>query len=233
MRRKKIALYVEGQTEQILLNQLIRIWWLYSGIHIENIKIRGADTCNVKSYRAAGTENLDYFLIIDVEGEGSLHRSIVQRAQRQHEEGYEIIGLRDLYAKDYEQKFQVDKENTSNIILRDIQEALKIARCDKSEKIQIFFSVMEIEAWLLAFSDALFRWGKEKVPQLSLNLEEIPRPSNIIKGIAKSADKRDSKSFSVVTSLVSHITREELIEVYESNRVPSFSRFWKKITAFE
>src|ERR1700722_7750346 len=103
MCRKKIALYVEGQTEHVLLNHLILSWWNYSNINIQNLKLRahGNVHCNVPSFPLKDVANPN-FLIIDVEGVGSLSSIIAGRADKQHELGYNIIGLRDLYAEDYE-----------------------------------------------------------------------------------------------------------------------------------
>jgi hypothetical protein len=232
MPQKKIALYVEGQTEQVLLNHLIKTWWGFTGIKIENIKICGdrGSKCKVGDYSPDVTVEPDnFFLIIDVDGEGSLASSIAKRANRQHEQAYEIIGLRDLYAQDYEKRSSNRVEEVCHEILGNIKKALKIMKCTWPEKIDIFFSIMETEAWLLAFSNALAKWAKNLNHPTPTDIESIARPSVVIDQIGKNAGRGHHKSYNGIVSFVSPITREDIVEVYESNRVPSFSRFWKKI----
>jgi len=54
MYRKKTAIYVEGQTEQYLLNHLIRTWWANADIQIVNIKLKNNEIapCNVISIQS-------------------------------------------------------------------------------------------------------------------------------------------------------------------------------------
>lgn len=232
MSQKKIALYVEGQTEQVLLNHLIKTWWVFTGIEIKNIKMWGDKEieCEMADYSSNVTaEPNHFFLIIDVDGEGSLASSIAKRANRQHAQGYEIIGLRDLYAQDYKKRPPNCKEEAYCDILENIKKAFKIMKCINPEKIDIFFSVMETEAWLLAFSNALSKWAKNSEHPIPNDLEAIPRPSVLIEKIGKSVGRGNHKSFNGIVSFVTPILREEIVEVYESNRVPSFSQFWKKI----
>lgn len=232
MSAKKLALYVEGQTEQVFLNRLIQEWWCYEKIQIRNIKLfaEGQAKSKVPNYPASLLdESIHLFLIVDVHGEGSLVSGIARQANRQHQEGYRILGLRDLYADDYKAAILSQKNDAGQVILAGIKNGLRALKCLDLEKIEIFFSVMEIEAWLLAFSDALSKWGKGKISKIPINLESIPRPSVMIKEIAQAAGRGDPKSFHEITSFVSFITREAIQEVYESHRIPSFTRFWKKI----
>ena len=232
MPQKKIALYVEGQTEQVLLNHLIKTWWGFAEVEIENIKICGdrGIKCRMGDYSSddAG-KPANFFLIIDVDGEGSLVSSIAKRANKQHEQNYEIIGLRDLYAQDYEKCSSNHAEEARHEILGNLKKALKIMKCTWPEKIDIFFSIMETEAWLLAFSNAVSKWAKNSAYPIPPDLEAIPRPSVLMGQIGKKAGRGNHKSYEGIASFVSSITRDDIVEVYESNRVPSFSRFWEKI----
>lgn len=96
---KKIALYVEGQSEQIFLNHLIKIWWQYSGIEIYNIKILSDQNCPCPVPNFIPKSDIEpkiSFLIVNVEGAGSLISAISGRADSQQKIGFEIIGLRDI-----------------------------------------------------------------------------------------------------------------------------------------
>jgi uncharacterized protein DUF4276 len=227
MNQKKCALYVEGQTEQILINHLIKVWWNYSDIAIENIKTLGPNRCQVPDYPNGAPAN--FFLIIDVGGEGSLPSSIAKRAKSQFNQGYTIIGLRDLYANDYEKEAPIHGKTTEQVILQRIKKAIKVVNHEAPDEIDIFFAIMEIEAWLLAFSHALQKWGKRADFDIPFDLESIRRPSLKIEQIGKAAGRENTKSLHEISSFVSSITREEIADIFQSNRIPSFSRFWTKI----
>lgn len=232
MHVKKVALYVEGQTEQILIKRLIGLWWNFSGINIENIKIYASENERSSVLSYCYEQNPDIlFLIVDVGGEGSLPSAIANRAKKHHEQGFKIIALRDLYANDFESY----PENTDRVsmVMTNFKTALTIKRCHNIEDINLFFAVMEIEAWLLAFPKAISA-GLKINEQLVLNkltsvvgVEEIRRPSVFLGEIVKMAKRSNPKSLGTITLISDGIERDELESIYYSNKVPSFTKFWK------
>ena len=64
MYRKKIAFYVEGQTEQVFLNHLILTWWAHSGIHVENIRLLAGqkNVCPVPNFLPETEAKTDIFI---------------------------------------------------------------------------------------------------------------------------------------------------------------------------
>ncbi len=172
------------------------------------------------------------FLITDVDGVGSLTSAIASRAENQQKNGFEIIGLRDLSAQDFnELPVNVDRIHE---IIQKFKKALQISGSGNTQKIDLFFAVMTIEAWMLAFTGAISKWAKipeENVLQIlsSFNLEEIKSPSNILKQIATTSSRKNPKSFHEVMSLVSYITDFEINNVYESNKIPNFNKFWDRL----
>jgi hypothetical protein len=221
MHRKKIAIYVEGQTEHLLVYHLILTWWSYSGIQIQNTQLRANEDrpSKVPNFLPeVGPEHGFFFHIIDVQGDGTLASAMKDRANKQHELGYDILALRDLYP-----------DNDPSHLIEKFQMALKKIRCLNPEKIDLFSAIMEIEAWLLAFSGALSKWAKGLNPSIPTDLEKIPRPSSLMAEIGKSAGRNDHKTYHNISSFVASITREDILGVYASDRIPSFSRFWKKM----
>lgn len=227
MCKYKIAIYVEGQTEQILINHLILTWWSYSDIRVDNIKLVTDLKNPVQDFKPIG-EYLTHFVIINVEGEGSLGSAILQRANRQIANSFQIIGLRDL---DFgNSKISLNPVDTITGKLKDF---LRKNGCNHSEKIGIYFAIMAIEAWILAFTETVSKWAK--IPELKVNdiirdnypnlsLEKIRSPIGLLELIGNK--KRDLKSYHEIKSLVSNINHEALHQVYKSNIVPSFSKFW-------
>lgn len=235
MYRKKIAIYVEGQTEQVLINQLILTQWNYTGVKIRNIKLQSYQdkVCKTKDfYPDIDDESAILFLITDVEGVGTLTSAIANRANNQQESGFEIIGLRDLSAQDFnELPTNIDRIDR---IIQKFKKALQTSGCKKAEKIELFFAVMTIESWLLAFTKALSKWAKTSEEDIlqyfsDKNLEEIKAPSTVLKKIGSNARKKDPKSFDEVRSFVSYITGSEIESVYKANRAPNFNKFWDRL----
>lgn len=237
MYSKKISIYVEGQTEQIFLNHILLTWWNFSGIEIKNLKLFsfGHDPTKIQDF-STGEENVILFLLIDVQGDGSFVSALANRANKQHQDGFEIIGLRDLLTKDYEQ-FQLHKD-PAQAFIDSMRKALKVRECQFPQRIDIFFAVMEIEAWLLSFSTAISKWAdvsedllKKEILNNSCEgeIEKIKSPSKLVKEFSEKAGRKKPKSLGGVISLVKEITREEINDVYISKKVPSFNKFWDKL----
>lgn len=232
---KKIAIYVEGQTEQVLINHLILTWWQHSGISIQNIKLLSDQGFKspLRNFIPDFKNDADIdFLITNVDGVGSLASAIAARANNQRKQGFEILGLRDLYAEDFENLPSQTIEEKIGRIRSNFKRALEIKKCEHIETIGLFFSVMEVESWLLAFPRALSAWakiGEERIYELidGRPLESIKRPSNVLEQIA--GKEKNHKKFHEVMALVSSIAYEEIYDVFHSNRVPSFSFFWDRL----
>ncbi len=230
MNKKKVALYVEGQSEQIFINHFLLTWWYYSDIRIDNIKLVNNLKNPVPNFNE--TENYKtYFLIINVEGSGSIISALCQRLDKQVEKGFEVIGLRDL-----------DFENSSPIVdaVNEIPKKLKKYLSSKGvkyfEKMNLYFAIMTIESWMLAFNDAIAKWAsiskdelieKIKESRSDLNLEKIRNPKKLLSGIGNRG--RDLNSYHEMKSLVKHISYDDIQQVYHSYMIPSFSKFWEKL----
>jgi hypothetical protein len=147
--------------------------------------------------------------------------------------------LRDLHAEDYEKACLIDQENPMQIIETNIIAAFKKRHITYPEQVEIFFSVMEIESWMLAFTAAVSKWGQisqeDVLKTIRIrsgsndgNIEKIGRPSSVIKEIGKLAGKLKPKSYKELMAFFSSITREDIQSVYESSQNKSFIKFWNK-----
>lgn len=225
---RKIAIYVEGQTEQILLNQFILVWWSFSDIRIDNIKLKN-DLKNPLPNYNSGNGHKIHFVIINIEGMGHLSSAISQRAEKQIANGFEIIGLRDL---DFD-NFIFSNDQTE--LVQKFKFALKIAGCKHSENIELYFAIVTIEAWMLAFQEAVSSWAEvsEKevlntIESKNCKLEQIRSPSTLLAHIGKKRGK-DHKTYHETMSFASKIDREMIEKVYRAEQVPSFNKFWEKL----
>lgn len=227
---RKIAVYVEGQTEQILINQLILIWWSFSNIKIDNIKLKNDLKNPVHSYNSGNGPDT-HFVIINIEGMGHLPSAISQRAEKQIENGFDIIGLRDL---DYE---NFKHSNDQIELIQKFKSALKIAGCQYSETIELYFAIVTIEAWMLAFQEAVSKWAEvsekevlDAIEGKNCKLEQLRSPSSLLALIGKKGAK-DPKTYHEIKSFASGIDLRMIHKVYQSKQVPSFNKFWEKLTS--
>ncbi len=134
---KKIAFFVEGQTERILIEKLIENFFSYPDYDIKSSQLIG-DRLRIvrKPYKKDATEY--FFFIFDVMGDGLLS-AIVERSNGLFIKGYsKIFGIRDLFPK---------KRDEKRTILSLINKKLK--EQDNYNNIFVIISVMEIEAWFL------------------------------------------------------------------------------------
>jgi hypothetical protein len=200
---KKIAIFVEGQTEQIFVEKL-----LTEIAHEHNITISVERKTNKNEFTVLkGFEpNEDkryYVLIKDCRGGGlvsCVRSDILEAYDRMIIENYEnIIGLRDLYPIPIAetQKF----EDTINDGL--------------PEKVKLCFAIREIEAWFIAeykhFSKIDNRLTNEIINQNrgydveTIDVEGIESPAielhNIYKLVGKSYEKTKNKAERTVNAI--------------------------------
>jgi len=143
MTQKKIACFVEGQTEQIFVEKLFQEIAGSKKISIETYKFQGGKTNRrIQSLKSATEKNAPFFVLLyncDCDSQ------VVSDIRKQHESltnsGYEkILGLRDLYPLPLEKKGEVEKGIRG--FLKPLQKM--------GIPISINLAVMEIEAWFLA-----------------------------------------------------------------------------------
>jgi len=142
---KKIAMFVEGQTEQIFATELVK--WIFGrrNIAVESLqftgKIGSRKMTVIKSLKSAhnAEETLYYFRIYDCHGGGensTVKSDIIEQLASLGREGFSgIIGIRDVYpARDIE-------------LLRKM---LGYGIPQTAIPIKIVLAVQEIEAWFIA-----------------------------------------------------------------------------------
>ena len=201
---KKIAFFVEGQTERIFIEKLIEEYYTYQDFNIKSIKQIGNKTCVMRAEHKKDNINY-YFLIFDASSDNRVLSAIKERANSLFEKGYsKILGIRDFYPE--------KRENKERILLKS-KEILN--QLTYPEKILVIIAVMEIEAWFLA-DDKLFENIHPKLTtryieqQLNIDLtnpatERYDHPAGIINSILQLIDlkykKREKQSYKIAYKL--------------------------------
>jgi hypothetical protein len=144
---KKIAFYVEGQTEQFFINKLLIEIAGQKNIEIELQQFQGVGkpTKSIYPKTTAKPQNPQHFaLIFDCMGDGGVKPRILQDAVSLFNQGYsEVVGLIDLYPRTDLAKFE---NELSNGTLRNGHRITQPLPNDTS----IVIAVREIEDWFLA-----------------------------------------------------------------------------------
>ena len=147
---KRLAIFVEGQTEVLLIERLIKELAGKKGLTIEIQRAEGGGKSGrVRSFQvvtlrnSASSESRYYVLIRSSDNDDRVISDIREQAIDLAKKGYEkIIGLRDVYPRSY-----TEVDEIKSAMKRVLQQVNNHIPCN------IFLAVMEIEAWFLAEED--------------------------------------------------------------------------------
>jgi len=202
---RKIAFFVEGQTERIFLEYFIGEYLSPTNRKLDTYEIRGDNLITITK----GINYPDpyyYFFIYDVGNDEKVNSVILEQAKSMFEDKnyYAIIGLRDLHPNP---KISYSSIKDSFSELFDSE--------PYADNIHLVLSVMQIEAWLLGdfnvFSLIDHRLSPEYINRnLSINLEndnieDYNNPAATLNRIFNLIDKSYSKHSSEVHSICSRI----------------------------
>ncbi len=232
---KKIAIFVEGMTEFIFVSHFLKTITEYK-VNIEALEL------HKDQLRKSIVGGIDFnnpistiqFLIIKVGNDEKVLSAISERARGLKDKGYNnILGLRDMYSEAYKKKSpgQVNSAITNSFI--DIAKETIEDMGFTSLQIDIFFSIMEIEAWFLAtweifeaINPTHTKGYIENTLGIDLNnLEKYFRPFLEIKKIILVYNKKERQ----VKDIVSRINKALIDNVINENRCPAYSDFICKI----
>lgn len=223
---KKIAIFVEGQTERIFM---VRFLNEYLGEH--KIEIRLEKNLGDRGVKYLGMRKNPYaeyyILVYDVGGDGNVVSAVKERSEKMiNQAGYNfILALRDLYPNLREEKKKV------------IEAFKKIfKRYSYSSKLKLILAVMEIEAWFLADYNLFERIHPIAVvniirERLNIDLirddpESYNHPTEILKDIFNLFDEKYKKREKQAHKIAANLDYSFLICSDEVlNKISSFHYF--------
>ena len=226
---KKLAIFVEGKTEQIFVNKLLReiAGTINISIEIQSQERRKFVEVIMKDIETSATKF--FVLIYNSGGDGRVASDIKKQYRKLTESGYErIIGLRDIHPKSIIQKSKLQSE-LENILPKG------------SIPINIVIAVMEVEAWFLAEYNHFLKIDPGLTPekiQLEFgfnpqteDMEQRLHPTNDMELIYNYAGKGYNKSEKQLNRLASNLDYE-FIYIHLANSVPSLGEFVGYIDKF-
>jgi hypothetical protein len=160
---RKIAIFVEGQTELIFVREFLKIVYEYSGLHIECYTLFSDFKLRPEEYSYGNENEENYYQVINIGNDNAVLSRIKRRMASLTKAGFEkIIGLRDMYSSDYKQL----SKTIDHGIINDFREGVEkqIAEIPNHEKIKFIFAIMEVEAWFLAMRSLI----EKQHPELTI-----------------------------------------------------------------
>ena len=218
---RRVAVYVEGQTEYIFVREFLQKWYDYdpSRLSFRCNRLR-SDKVIAAPYDFQGTEDcMNYFEITDVGNDNSVLAKILKNESFIESAGFDcVVGLRDMYSKDYRKANSHSSEINPKLNERFIVGTAKSLENQKTAlPISMHFAIMEVEAWILAM---LRSFPSDVDPELA-----IYHPAAELKRLAQQYGGDYDKHENEVSAIMSHFTRHDFDTLMKSGRCTSFRKF--------
>lgn len=211
MLQKKLAIFVEGQTERILITRLLQEIAGYKKVSVEVYQVRG-DKANrkIQPLKSNLIEVAPFFILLyDCGCDSHVLSDIKKQHNNLTNNGYEkILGLRDLYPEPLENRTKV--ENGIKGFLKTFQK--------NGIPISMILVIMEIEAWFLGEYSFLTKIDSCLTSNFilhnlgfdlnALDVEQIPHPSEALNKIYQLIQRSYDKSETTVEEIASLLNYE-------------------------
>jgi hypothetical protein len=238
---RKIAIFVEGNTELIFVREYLRKRFEYEDLEVECRK-RQFGRFDKVPFPVPNPNAKYHFRIIDSGSDARVLDDILEDEKLLINLGYQkIIGLRDMYSENYLKEIKHQRKVNPELNQKFIDRFnARINREAKNpQQIHFHFAIMELEAWFLGIPELWERKGisnqsiKEK---LGFDLSTIDpettilHPAETIKDILKIINEPYRKQVSEVESLMSCIEKQDFEDLQNSQKCNSFKEFTSNIT---
>lgn len=236
----KVAIFTEGQSDQIFIRHFLIHTFGWEKISFKCFKLYADEITPVKFDHCNNHAKI-HFLIVNVGNDEKVLDVVKERLDGLIQHGYEkIFALRDMYSEAYCRRagHKIDKKITVEFISNS-QKAIR--NLNHSDKIKIYFAIMELEAWLLGMYNLFERINKrltidyiKKKLQYDLKTidpqKEFFKPSDIVDDILRLVNKRYRKTEHDIESICSRIENgNDFLNIFANGRCASFKKFFDEI----
>jgi hypothetical protein len=241
---KKIVVFTEGRGELIFMRHLLLQMVGNGRLSIQCLELH-SDQLRPASYQLSVDNPSVYSVIISVGTDEKVLSEIVEQYQGYLDKGFQIIGIRDMYSKQYEERLRlINHENNETIAEVNnyfIDKARKIINSlDNHLSIHLFFAIMELEAWFLGMYDTLERINPALTAdrinnELGFDLRVIDpetsffHPSVDFSRVLHLAGIGYGKHVADMERIVSTITLDDIELIANENRCNSFALLFSEI----
>lgn len=235
----KIAIFTEGQSELIFVRELLLQTFDASQLSFDCYRLQAGREHSV-GYKYSSTDPLIYFLILNVQSDEGVLSTIKERETRLWSKGYHrIIGLRDLYSREYHQLAGAAVEET---MIQQFKDSFQntVNSMNKPSDIAFHFAIMELEAWYLSMYNLFLKIHKSLSLQhiedkLDICLRTIDpqkafyRPSQTLSKILELAGIDYDKSQDVSEMICRKMNKTDFSNAIENGRCEAFRKFYREI----
>ncbi len=232
---KKIAIFVEGQTEQVFVRKLLEEIAGRKNIYIETQMAKIDRNGNryftvIRAASASGSVDRKYYVLIrDCGSESNVKTDIRDSLESLSRSGYEkIIGLRDVYP-------------LACADIPRLEFGLRYEIPTRFIPVSIILAIMEVEAWFLAevehfvkidptLTASYIKTSLGFDPSID-NVEQRPHPAQDLDDIYHLAGFSYKKKKSSIQRTISALDYNALYLIVR-DRVPSLNKFIEQIDSF-
>ena len=237
MNKRKIAVFLEGQTELVFVREFLVKWFDYDSniIGFDCYHLLRSEFCDAAyTFGDIGSEN--YYMLVNVGNDCSVLGKIRDRMEHLEKLGYQlVIGLRDMYSTQYIRDAQGRRidDTVTQLHFNAVKE--QIAQMDGGEKVDFHFAIMEVEAWLLGMHRFLQTVDEKLTPEYvvqnaGIDLEDNPEtsffhPAAALAKIYGLAGKMYDKHETDISSIMASLQVEDFKKLVHSGYCQSFKSF--------
>ena len=245
MNKRKIAVFVEGQTELVFLRDMVWKWYDYNSdiVGFDCISLFGQNSKTVPFHHGS-TDSENYFLFINVGNDNSVLSKMLGRFHSMRSKGFNFfLGLRDVYGRQY-RELCGDAAIRQDLISKIKEEAGKqVAEVASDGTMSLHFAVMEVEAWLLGMSSFLLKIDDRLTSEFieghtGIDILQDPEttyfhPAADLGRIYQSVGKSYDKHLSDISAISSALQKEDYKSLPQSGHCSSFRNFAESLLSFE
>jgi len=234
---RKIAIFVEGQTELIIIREFILRKYCYK-VNFECLELFRKGTLRPAEYDFKSPDADVFYRIINIGNDQKVLSAILERETSLFQQGYEkVIGVRDLYSKEYRDFANEINKDVNDRIINNTTSI--IGKSVNHDKIFLCFSIMEIEAWFLALYHVLIKINRNLTAdyikdKLGLDLFNIDpethcyHPSAILNKIYRLEGLQYDKHKGDIEAICRHVSIDDYVELNKSPKCNSFKKFFSQ-----
>ena len=237
---KRIAIFVEGQAEQIFIRHLLPTILDWSKFSFTCVKLYANQMQEVPHSYNVGQSHVEvHFLIVNAANDTKVLSAIKEREQHLFAKGYdEVFGLRDMYSNEFCKYSNSIQNDVINKFINGARHSISLMSCP--DKIHFHFAIMELEAWFLGMYN-LFRKINSVLDthyieeNVGYNLSEIDpqtqffKPTTELDRILRLAGLGYQKHSHEVNSILSKMDKIDCESVMENGRCQSFNNFYLEL----
>jgi hypothetical protein len=236
---RKTAIFVEGHTELVFVREYLLKSYAYQDISIECYTLFRDDSFNTTEYPYRDENASNFFQIINVGNDNAVLTRLLNREEYLWNVGFQrIIGLRDMYSKNYREDIAVSGVIDKQLNIDTIEAVDKTlqSKAKQPSKIDFCFAIMESESWILGFHNCFEKMNPQLTSayikeQLGFDLATIDpettffHPAKIMEKIYTLAGQNYNKSKGNTEAIMSVLENRDFSNLSNSGKCQSFRAF--------